>query len=101
MAYADVDTAFRATRASGDTYGRCEAALVRRAVTRIPSVTGSDDQREWLVCQAIIDGTFPASWVRLFMSLLDTAGQLAAPTDANLDTQASTVFDRIIKTRRV
>ena len=100
MAYTDVDIAFRATRASGDLYGRIEAGLLRRALTRIPAVTGSDDQREWLVCQQIVDGAYPASWVKMTMGLLDVAGQLASATDANIDTQAAQVFDRLTKTRR-
>lgn len=100
MAYTDVDTAFNAVRASGDLRGRIEAAMARRAITRIPTVAATDDQREWTVCQAVIDGTFPSSWVRIVMSLLDTAGQLTNPTDAQLDTQMATAFSRFILTRR-
>ena len=101
MAYLDVDTAFRAVRASGDTYGRIEAGMVRRAMVRIPAVLGTDDQREWKVCQAIVDGSYPASWVKVVMSLMDTAGQLATFTDAQLDTQMATAFSRMILTRGV
>ena len=100
MAYTDVDTASRAARVSGDLTGRIEAAMLRRAVTRIPSVVAAEDQREWSVCQQILDGTAPAAWVRLVMSLLDSAGQLASPTDAQIDTQTATAFDRLTKTRR-
>lgn len=96
MAYADVDTAFRAARASGDVYGRCEAAMVRRALVRQPSVVNADDQREIRVIAQIINGSYPPAWVRTFMSLLDTAGQLANPTDGQLDTQAGTLFSRLV-----
>lgn len=95
MAYADVDTAFLATKAAGDLKGKIEAAMVRRAVTRLPTVVASDDQRELAVCRAVLDGTYPASWVRLVMSLLDTAGQLTNPTDAQIDAQMATAFARL------
>jgi len=87
------------TRAAGDLTGRIEAGMVRRAMTRIPAVTSLDDQREWKVCQAIVDGSYPTQWIKVVMSLLDTAGQLSSPTDANLDTQMATAFSRFILTR--
>jgi hypothetical protein len=99
MAYTDVDTAFLATKASGDLKGRVEAALLRRAITRIPSVVANDDQKELAAHRAIVDGSYPQSWVKLVVSLLDTANQLAAPTDANIDAQCATALDRILKTR--
>ena len=99
MAYADVDTAFLATKANGDLKGRVEAALLRRAITRIPAVVTADDQKELAAHRAIIDGSFPQSWVKLVISLLDTAGQLAAPTDTQIDSQCATALDRILKTR--
>jgi hypothetical protein len=99
MAYTDVDVAFLATKASGDLRGRVEAAMVRRAITRTPTVVTNDDQKELAIMRAIVDGSYPASWVRLVLSLLDTAGQLASPTDANIDSQVATAFDRFLKTR--
>lgn len=99
MAYADVDTAFAAAKTAGDLKGRIEAGMTRRAVTRLPAVVAADDQRELAVCRAILDGAFPQSWVRLVMSLLDTAGQLTTPTDAQIDTQMATAFDRLLKSR--
>lgn len=101
MAYTDVDTALKAVRAAGDLYGRIEAAMARRAITRITQILATDDQREWSVCVAVIDGTYPTSWIRIVMSLLDTASQLASPTDAQLDTQLATAFSRFISTRKV
>ena len=95
MAYTDVATAFLATTTPGDLTGRIEVAMVRRAVTRLPTVVSTDDQRELAVCRAILDGTYPQSWVRLVMSLLDIAGQLTAPTDAQIDTQMATAFARL------
>lgn len=100
MAYADVDTAYQAARVAGDLKGRIEAAMVRRAVTRIPTVVASDDQREFSVCQSIVDGTAPAAWTRLVLMLLDNASQLSNPTDAQIDTQVATAIDRVTKTRR-
>ena len=99
MAYADVDTAFSAAKTAGDLKGRIVAAMVRRAVTRLPTVANGDDQRELAVCRAVLDGTFPDDWVRLTMSLLDTAGQLASPTDAQLDSQIATAFARLSVSR--
>ena len=99
MAYADVDTAFSAAKAAGDLKGRIEASMTRRAVTRLPAVVAADDQRELAVCRAVLDGTYPSSWVRLVLSLLDTAGQLASQTDAQIDTQMATAFDRLLKSR--
>lgn len=99
MAYTDVDVAFLATKAAGDLRGRVEAALVRRAITRIPAVVAADDQKELAAHRSILDGTYPQSWVKLMLSLLDTAAQLSNPTDAQLDTQAATALDRILKTR--
>ncbi len=97
MAYTDVDTAFLATKAAGDLRGRIEAAMVRRAITRTPAVVAADDQKELAVLRTVIDGSYPSSWVRLVLSLLDTAGQLSAPTDAQIDSQVSTAFDRFLK----
>jgi hypothetical protein len=68
MAYVDVDTAFSSAKTPGDLKGRIEAAMVRRAVTRLPTVANGDDQRELAVCRAVLDGTFPDDWVRLTMS---------------------------------
>lgn len=99
MAYTDVDTAFLATKAAGDLKGRIEAGMVRRATTRLPTVVANDDQRELAICRSILDGSYPASWVRLVLSLLDVAGQLANPTDAQIDTQMATAFDRLLKSR--
>tara|TARA_R110000868_G_scaffold232885_1_gene486531 strand:+ start:70 stop:372 length:303 start_codon:yes stop_codon:yes gene_type:complete len=99
MAYLDVDAAYLAAKTPGDLKGRIEGALVRRAVTRIPAVVAADDQKELAAHRAIIDGSYPASWVKLMLSLLDTAAQLSSPTDAQLDTQAATALDRILKTR--
>ena len=95
MAYADVDTAFSAAKTAGDLRGRVEAGMVRRAVTRLPTVASGEDQRELAVCRAVLDGTYPASWVRLVLSLLDTANQLANPTDSQIDTQMATAFARL------
>ena len=74
--------------------------MVRRAVVRVPAVVSAEDQREWSVCQSVVDGTAPPAWVRLVMSLLDTSGQLVSPTDAQIDSQVAIAFDRLTKTRR-
>lgn len=99
MAYTDVDTAAQANRVAGDIKGRIRAAYIRRAITRMPAIIAADDQRELRVAQAVLDGTAPAEWTTVLLSLLDTAGQLASPTDAQLDTQAATAWARIIATR--
>lgn len=99
MAYTDVDVAFSAAKTAGDLKGRIEAAMVRRAVTRLPTVVSTDDQRELAVCRAVLNGTASDGWVRLVMSLLDTAGQLSSPTDAQIDTQMATAFARLSVTR--
>lgn len=99
MAYTDVDTAAQANRVAGDLRGRIRAAYIRRAITRMPNWVAADDQRERAVAQAVLDGSAPAEWTTVVLSLLDTAGQLASPTDAQLDTQMATAWDRIIKSR--
>lgn len=99
MAYADVDNVAQAARAAGDIKGRIRAAFIRRAIVRMPTWVAADDQRERAVAQAVLDGSAPAEWTTVVLSLLDTAGQLANPTDAQLDTQMATAWDRIIKSR--
>ena len=99
MAYADVHTITVATRVGGDLPGRIEAGLIRRATVRLPAVVASDDQRELAVIRTVLDGNVPAAWVTLTLSLLDVAGQLSAPSDAQIDAQLATAWDRITKSR--
>ena len=99
MAYIDIATLAVAPRVAGDLHGRIEVAFLRRATTRIPTVVNNDDQREMGVIRTVIDGTIPAAWVTLTLSLLDVAGFLAAPTDAQIDAEVVTAWNRIIKSR--
>jgi len=99
MAYIDIATLTAAPRTGGDLHGRIEVAFLRRANTRINAVVEADDQREMGVIRTVIDGNIPASWVKLAMSLLDVAGFLTAPTDAQIDAEVQTAWNRIIKSR--
>ena len=99
MAYVDTATLAAAPRVGGDLHGRIEVALLRRATTRIPTVVNNDDQREMGVIRTVIDGAIPAAWVTLALSLLDVAGLLTAPTDAEIDNEVQTAWNRIIKSR--
>jgi hypothetical protein len=99
MAYVDTATLAAAPRVAGDLHGRIEVALLRRATTRIPTVVDNDDQREMGVIRTVIDGNIPAAWVTLALSLLDVAGLLTAPTDAQIDAEVVTAWNRIIKSR--
>ena len=99
MAYIDTATLAAAPRVAGDLHGRIEVAFMRRAATRIPIVVNNDDQREMGVIRTVIDGAIPAAWVTLTLSLLDVAGFLTAPTDAGIDAEVVTAWNRIIKSR--
>jgi len=99
MPYADIHTLVAAPRTGGDLPGRIEAGLIRRATVRLPAVVGSDDQRELAVIRTVLDGNVPASWVTLTLSLLDVTGNLSAPSDAQIDAQLVTAWDRITKSR--
>lgn len=99
MAYDAADTAAQAARVAGDLKGRIRMALIRRAIVRMPAIVAADDQKERSIAQQVLDGTAPPEWTTVMISLLDTAGQLASPTDAQLDTQAATAWDRLIKSR--
>ena len=99
MAYVDIATIAAAPRVGGDLQGRVEMAFLRRATTRIPAVVNNDDQREMGVIRTVIDGAIPAAWVTLTLSLLDVAGFLTAPTDAQIDAEVVTAWNRITKSR--
>lgn len=94
MAYADVDTAARATRASGDLLGRIGVALLRKAYTT--TVAQEGDQRENNVIRQVVSGTYPAAWTTAVLYALDTSGQLAAPTDAQINTAVGTAWAKIV-----
>ncbi len=97
MAYSDAHTAIVATETAGSLRGRIEVALISKAYGRTPQP--SEDQKEMPLCRAVIDGTYPAGWVDMVMMRLDTLGQLAAPTDAQIDTATNAVWTRLILTR--
>ena len=99
MAYADVDTAFRAARADGDRRGRVEVAFLRKAITRLGAISPTDDQREYAVARAVVDGAIPDAWIKLVFGLLDVANQLTAPTDAQLNTQVDTAWAKLAVAR--
>jgi hypothetical protein len=99
MAYADVHTITVAPRVGGDLHGRIEVAFVRRANTRINAITNAEDQREVPMIRTVIDGQVPSSWVTLTLALLDAAGNLTAPTDAQIDAEVQTAWNRITKSR--
>ena len=99
MSYATVDTASRATRASGDLIGQIGVAMLKRAGVRISALADSGDQKETGVCRSILDGSAPTQWTTIVLVLLDVAGQLATPTDAQVDTQVAAAFAYFIKSR--
>jgi hypothetical protein len=99
MGYVDTAALAAAPRVAGDLCGRIEIAFLRRANTRINTVVNNDDQREMGVIRNVVDGNIPASWVTLTLSLLDAAGNLTAPTDAQIDTEVVTAWNRIVKSR--
>lgn len=99
MTYAAVDTAARAARASGDLLGRVGVALVKQAATRISAIATTDDQREYQVARAIIEGTAPTAWTTIVLEVLDINGVLANPTDAQIDTAVVTAWAYFIKSR--
>ena len=99
MSYTAIDTAAGATRAPGDLLGRIEVAMVKKAGLRAAAIVDGEDQREFSVCRAILDGTGPESWVTIVLVVLDTSGQLANPTDAQLDTAVNTSWAYFIKSR--
>ena len=99
MAYADVHSIAVAARAGGDTKGRIEMAFVRRANIRINAISDAEDQREVPMIRTVIDGQVPSSWVTLTLALLDAAGNLTAPSDAQIDAEVLTAWNRIAKSR--
>lgn len=96
MAYADVDTAFRAARTNGDVRGKIETAFQRRAWTRLTAVANNEDQREANLCRAIASGAYPDSYVLIVLDRLDVAGKLATQTDAEVDTAVTQAWTRLI-----
>ena len=96
MAYADIDTAFSAAKTAGDLKGKIAAAFVRRSVARLAAVGNNEDQREANVCRQVVAGTYPQAWLLMVMERLDNTGNLAAPTDAQVDTAVGAAWARII-----
>lgn len=99
MSYAAIDTAAKATRSAGDLLGRIEVAFVKKAIVRAGAIGGNDDGRERGVIAAVMDGGYPDSWKLTVLGLLDIAGQLASPTDAQIDTQVDTAWLRFTQSR--
>jgi hypothetical protein len=99
MTYSAVDTAAQATRAAGDLLGRVEVALIKKAAVAIAALTDAADQREKGVCQSVLDGSRPGSWVTIVLEVLDIAGALTDPTDTQLDTAVTTAWSYFIKSR--
>lgn len=85
MTYAAVDTAMLATRTAGDVQGQVIMALIKQAVTRV-AIIGSTDRVESAICRSVLDGSYPASWTRIVLGLMDIAGNLGTHTDAQCDT---------------
>ena len=73
--------------------------MMKRAGVRITALADSGDQKETGVCRSILDGSGPATWTTIVLVLLDIAGQLVAPTDAQVDTQVAAAFAYFIKSR--
>jgi hypothetical protein len=99
MAYTDVHSITVAPRAGGDLRGRIEMAFVHRANVRINAIEDAEDQREVPMIRTVIDGQVPSSWVTLALTLLDDEGFLTAPTDAQIDAEVLTAWNRITKSR--
>lgn len=99
MAYADVDIAFRSLRADGDRRGKIEAAMLKKAVTRLGAILSTEDQREYLIARMVVDGGMPDAWVKLVLGMLDIAGQLALPTDLQIDTQVNAAWLKLTTAR--
>jgi hypothetical protein len=74
---------------------RVVLALQRRAYSRIDVITPSDDQRELTVCRQLLLGAPTPIWVTVVVSVLDAAGALPAPTDAQIDAAVLTAWNRI------
>jgi hypothetical protein len=88
-----------APRTGGDIPGRVEISFMRRANNRINSIQDEEDQREVSMIRTVIDSTVPFSWISLALSLLDEAGFLSAPSDAQIDDEVQTAWNRILKSR--
>jgi hypothetical protein len=99
MAYTDVAFVLSTGRVPGDLRSRIEVGFVRRANTRINAITNGEDQREVPMIRTVIDGQVPASWVTLTLVLLDVAGFLTNPSDAQIDAEVQTAWTRIAKSR--
>lgn len=64
--------------------------LEKQAFVRAGATANASDQRERIVCDRIINGTMPTTWVDAVLIELDIAGQIASPTDAQIDTVITT-----------
>jgi hypothetical protein len=103
VAYTDVDQVIQATRVAGDIVGRIDVALLQQAVTRMTQLTtdGTDPLKERLVIHTVFQGDVPKAWRVIVLRLLDLAGQLAAPSDANINTQTVAAWGHIVNARRL
>lgn len=99
MTYVNVHTATFAEPAAGDVPGRVGIGLLRKAATRLPEIANSEDQRERAACKRVLDGETPDSWVTAVLIVLDLTGNLANPSDAQVDTAVNTAWTYIISAR--
>lgn len=98
MSYVTVDQAMLATRTAGDVQGQVIMALIKQATTRI-AIVGQTDTREAAVCRAVLDGTYPTSWTRIVLGILDLQGKLGTHTDAECDTAVVTAWTYFLAAR--
>ena len=92
MTYAAVDTAYRATRTSGDLTGQIQVGLFKKANNR--AINAGEDQREWRLIGQVYNGTIPVAWVQAVMERMDSAGKLAAWVEADIDTAITAVWNK-------
>lgn len=87
MGYAAINATTQAVK------DQVRVGLVKQAGIRsgiVKNGAADLDQRELAVCKAVINGTMPDAWVTIVLIELDIAGQIAAPTDTQIDTVITT-----------
>lgn len=98
MSYVNVDTIVLGARAGGDIQGQVVMALIKQATTRI-ALIGSTDSKESAVCRAVLDGTYPTSWTRIVLGIMDIQGKLATHTDAECDAAVVSAWTYFVAAR--
>lgn len=96
MGYAEIGVA----NADDTKVAKINYAFIKKASIRVIQISDTEDQNEYGVCRAILDGVYPATWPQMVFVALDAQGVLATSTDTEIDGAVDVTWPYILNSRR-